>query len=147
MRSLVHAIHLATAKPKLSKILGISQTQLVPKAFQPVFVLGAVGATRPVLSTWSSSIMASFPPPKMMMSSLMATARCPCRGLGAGPVVLAILFHFRLSGFSAAGRAPLPCSPSTAVVVAIFCTHAPLFRARVDLRMRTCRTGFEVGII
>ena len=88
-----------------------------------LLLFSAVGANVPVLSTWSSSMMASFPPPKMMISSLMATARWPCRGLGAGPVVFWILFHFRFSGFSAAGRAPLACSPSADVpapVVAIF---------------------------
>lgn len=68
--------------------------------------------------------MASLPPPKMMISSLMATARWPCRGLGAGPVVLWIFFHLRFSGFSA-GRAVPDASSATVpaavlVVVAIF---------------------------
>ena len=53
-----------------------------------IFCFSAGGAHPPVLSTWSSSMMASLPPPNMMISSLMATARWPCRGLGAGPVVL-----------------------------------------------------------
>ena len=35
-----------------------------------LLLFSAVGANVPVLSTWSSSMMASFPPPKMMISSL-----------------------------------------------------------------------------
>jgi hypothetical protein len=38
--------------------------------------------------------MPSLPPPKTTMRSLMATARCPCRGLGCGPVGFVIRFHF-----------------------------------------------------
>ena len=41
-----------------------------------------------------------MPPPKMMISSLMATARYPWRGLGAGHVVFWMRFHFKLSAFS-----------------------------------------------
>ena len=41
----------------------------------------------PVFRTCSSSTIPSLPPPKIMMSSLIATALWPCLGRGAGPVV------------------------------------------------------------
>lgn len=50
----------------------------------------------PVLYTCSSSTMPSLPPPNTTMRSLMATARCPCLGLGWGPVGFAIRFHFSM---------------------------------------------------
>lgn len=43
------------------------------------------GNDLPVLYTWSSSTMPSFPPPNTTMSSLIATALCPCLGRGTGP--------------------------------------------------------------
>ena len=49
-----------------------------------------------VLYTCNSSTIPSFPPPKTIIKSLIATALCPCRGLGAGPEVLVIRFHFNM---------------------------------------------------
>ncbi len=40
--------------------------------------------------------MPSLPPPKTTMRSLMATALCPCLGLGEGPVALPTFFHLRM---------------------------------------------------
>lgn len=46
---------------------------------------GVKGKHLPVLYTWSSSTIPSFPPPNTTMSSLIATALCPCLGRGTGP--------------------------------------------------------------
>lgn len=47
----------------------------------------------PVLYTCNSSTIPSFPPPKTTMSSLMATALCPCLGRGTGPDHPRTRFH------------------------------------------------------
>jgi len=40
--------------------------------------------------------MPSLPPPNTTIKSFIATARCPCRGLGHGPDVFVIRFHFSM---------------------------------------------------
>ena len=52
------------------------------------------------------SMIPSLPPPKMMISSLIATALWPCLGCGAGPEVVEIFFHLKLSGSFAASILP-----------------------------------------
>ena len=50
----------------------------------------------PVLKTCNSSTIPSLPPPNTTIRSLIETARCPCRGLGQGPVVFVTRFHFSM---------------------------------------------------
>ena len=49
-----------------------------------------------VLKTWSSSTIPSLLPPNTTIKSLIATALCPWRGLGHGPVVSVTLFYFNM---------------------------------------------------
>ena len=87
----------STIPPK-TRILAPSVAK--PKAAQPV-------GTSPLTNGWNhwlvaqlktfkSSTMPSLPPPKIMIKSLTATARWPCRGLGLWPMVASSRFHWNV---------------------------------------------------